>query len=433
VTKKRYAVCGVSNRAISVFVNAIYRSFGSVAELVALLDNDPLRFGVCEDNVDGCVNIPRYNENDFDKMIAEQKPNVIMVAGADFTHAEYVIAALKNDLDVVVEKPMTTTAADAKAILDAEAKSNGEVVVTFNYRYPAPHRKIKELILEGRIGKIISMDLNWYIDTYHGASYFKRWNRTRAGSGGLSIHKCSHHFDLLNWWSGEDPIEAFAYGALNYYGADGVKNPSKTDSRQCGTCNERTKCAYEMRWAPRHVSANASAPKDDHLNVVKGSSNSAYYYTTYRPDKCIFDSEIDIEDTYNAAIKYTNGVTASYSVNFSTPYEGYRLAINGTEGRIETQQYDKNRTPFETSAQTVTLLPLFGKSAREIIDVIHGEGGHGGGDPLILQDIFLGPDEDRGYDIQAGAKAGALSVALGEAVWRSVKEHRPVTVAELLG
>jgi predicted dehydrogenase len=431
--KKRYAVAGVSNRAISMFIRPIYRSFGDVAELVGMLDIDPMRFDVCEENIEGCTDIPRFNENEFDKMVAETKPDIILVAGADFTHAGYVIGALEKGLDVVVEKPMTTTAADAKAIMDAEAKSKGKVIVTFNYRYPATHRKVKELILEGRVGKITSIDLNWTIDTHHGASYFKRWNRTRAGSGGLSIHKCSHHFDLLNWWSGEKPIETFAYGARNFYGSEGGKNPRKVDGRNCGTCPDRTECAYEMRWMPRHLSVDAKPPEDDHLNTIKPMGRHVSTYTDYRPDKCIFDSEIDIEDTYNAAIKYSNGITASYSINYSSAYEGYRLAINGTEGRIETQEHHAaTRVPFAVPPQTIEVYPLFGKSGRETIDVLHGSGGHGGGDPLILEDIFLGPREDREYDILAGSEAGAYSVALGEAVWRSVVEHRPVTIGELL-
>ncbi len=83
------------------------------------------------------------------------------------------------------------------------------------------------MILDGKIGRVTSVDLNWYIDTYHGASYFKRWNRSRQFSGGLSVHKSTHHFDLVNWWLGQNPEEVFAYGALNYYGPDSEWNPCR--------------------------------------------------------------------------------------------------------------------------------------------------------------------------------------------------------------
>jgi predicted dehydrogenase len=432
--KKRYAVCGISNRAIRMFIDSMYRRFGDTIELVALLDKDALRFDVCEASVDGCVDIPRYSETEFDKMVAEQKPDVVLVAGIDCTHVDYAVAALEKDLDVVIEKPMTTTAADAKAILDAEAKSKGTVTVTFNNRYIATHRKIKELILEGRVGKITSVDLNWYVATNHGASYFKRWNRLRKMSGGLSIHKCTHHFDLLNWWTGEEPLELFAYGGRNYFGADAPKNPAKVDGRHCKTCPDREQCAYEMRWKPRHRPVDALTSDDAGLDTLTSGDDTAYAYTGYSQDQCIFDSEIDIEDTYNVVIKYSNNISVSYSINYSAPFEGYSLAINGTEGRIESREYRApDNVPFEVPNQTIDVFPLFGKSGREVIDVIHGTGSHLGGDNLLQPDVFLGPDKDSPLSLQAGALAGALSVAMGEATWRSVKEHRPVTIKELLG
>ncbi|MNP36727.1 putative oxidoreductase YteT precursor [compost metagenome] len=119
-------------------------------------------------------------------------------------------------------------------------------------------------------------------------------------------------------------------------------------------------------------------------------------------------------------------------MNFSLPYEGYRLAINGTKGRLETVEYHMpGRTPFPTPVQTIDYFPLFG--SKETIHVVHREGGHGGGDPLLIEDLFLGEDPNRPYPILSGAEDGAYSVATGEAVWRSVKEHRPITIHEVLG
>ncbi|MDI6582565.1 Gfo/Idh/MocA family oxidoreductase, partial [Bacillus subtilis] len=75
----------------------------------------------------------------------------------------------------------------------------------FNYLYSPFHRKIIEMILVGKIGRVTSVDLYWYIDTYNGASYFKRWNRSRQFSGCLSVNKSTHHFDLVNWLLWQNP------------------------------------------------------------------------------------------------------------------------------------------------------------------------------------------------------------------------------------
>ncbi|NRA40326.1 MAG: Gfo/Idh/MocA family oxidoreductase [Planctomycetes bacterium] len=419
---KKYALCGVSGRAIHMFLKPLLETFTSSNELVALLDIDPRRFEVAAEGCPAAADIAQFNENEFDKMVDETKPDTVIVAGRDNTHVDYILAALARDLDVISEKPMVTTAADCARVIAAEKKSKGTVTVTFNMRYPAIQRRLKELILEGKVGRVTSVDLNWYIDTHHGASYFKRWNRIHEYSGGLSIHKSTHHLDMVRWLIDQKPVETFAYGALNYYGPQGEENPSKKDGRHCSTCEEKPQCAYYQRWSSRSQDA---APDDPHLGNLQGDK-----YTNYSPDACIFDSEIDIEDTYSATIKYDGAALMNYSANFSTPYEGYRLAINGTKGRLETQSYHEHKLTFDVPKQNIEYHPLFG--GRELINVVEGQGSHGGSDPLLQEDLFLGPDPQRGYEITAGSEDGALAVALGEAIWRSSKEHRIIRIDEIM-
>lgn len=423
---RKYAICGLSNRALKMFIGPLLNEFSANNQVVALLDFDDTRFINCKREYPQLSAVNTYRPNEFQQMINETKPDVLIVASRDDTHADYIIKGLENDLDVITEKPMVTTVEDARKVLKSEAKSKGKVTVTFNYRYSPFHRKIKELLLENKIGRITSVDLNWYIDTYHGASYFKRWNRQRQYSGGLSVHKSTHHFDLVNWWLDQHPVEVFAFGALNYYGPEGEMNPLKEENnRFCGTCHVKDKCDYFMRWSSRSETINV---EDDHYTH---NEMNAKNYTNYRPDACIFDSEIDIEDTYTATVKYDKGALLSYSINFSLPYEGYRLAINGTKGRIETQEFHApSRVPFPTPEQTIEYYPLFG--SKETIHVVQTPGGHGGGDPILLEDIFLGPDPRRHYEILAGTVAGAYSIATGEAVWRSVKEKTPIHIENML-
>lgn len=419
---KKYAILGISNRAMQMFIEPLAGAYSDGNRVVALLDIDSLRFELCKAQYPALADTPCYRPDQFGEMIRETKPDAIIVAGRDDTHIEYILQGLAHHLEVMTEKPMVTNAADAVKVLEAERNSKGSVKVTFNYRYSPFHRRIKEMILEGKLGRITSVDLNWYVDTYHGASYFRRWNRMREHSGGLSVHKSTHHIDLVNWWLDQKPEEVFAFGALNYYGPGGEHNPSVEDGRYCSTCREKRDCAYMMRWSGTHV-------RDDH---VKANEAAKSRYTHYRADACIFDSEINIEDTYTATVRYDRGALLSYSINFSAPYEGYRLAINGTKGRLETTEYhEPSRVPFPFPGQTIDYYPLFG--SKEIIHVVQNPGGHGGGDPLLLEELFEGPNLARGYSILAGAEAGAASIAVGEAIWRSSREKRMIRIGELLG
>ncbi len=429
--KKRYAFCGVSARAIYMWMTPIYKTFSEQAELVGMLDIDPLRFKVAARAIPETASVPTYKPEEFDKMVEETKPDTVFVVSKDCFHVEYIVKALEKDLDVITEKPMTTNWEDGIRVREAEKNSKGKVICTFNYRYNPQHRLIKELVLAGKIGRVTHVDLNWYIDIKHGSSYFNRWNRMRENSGSLSIHKSSHHFDLVNWWIGcPEPEQVHAFGALNHYGPNGPFNPSKKDGRHCGECPERRKCAYTARWESR---ASVTKIHDDHLDAFN-EENVNYTPSMYRPDMCIFDSEINIHDTFVANVKYNNGVLLNYSANFSTPYEGYRLAINGTHGRIEAEEWGgAGSTAFpcpRKDDQYVDYYPIFG--SRERLQVKPGIGGHGGGDPLIIEDVFLGVDEMRSYDILADSKDGLRSIAIGDAVYKSIVQNSVIDLTEVM-
>ena len=430
--KRRYVVCGVSGRAIAMWIAPIYTTFSEQAELVGMLDIDPQRFAVCHKDVPETRDVPTYLPDEYDKMIEETKPDAVFVVSKDCFHAHYIIKSLEKGLDVITEKPMTTNWEDAIRVREAEKKSKGKVTCTFNYRYSPQSCLIRELVLAGKVGRVTHVDLNWYIDIKHGSSYFHRWNRMRENSGGLSIHKASHHFDLVNWWIGcSDPQTVHAFGALNHYGPNGPFNPSKKDGRHCSDCAERSKCAYKARWESRSTTMKIH---DDHLDFFDESRGLLYTPELYRPDMCIFDSEINIHDTIVANVRYANGVLLNYSANFSTPYEGYRLAINGTHGRIEAEEWGgAGSTAFPCPRKDdhyVDYYPIFG--SRERIAVKPGIGGHGGGDAGIKEDVFLGVDPDRKYDILANSKDGLAAISIGDAVFKSITQGTIIDLTEVM-
>lgn len=414
---KKYAICGVSQRASYMFIEPIVNEFKSNCEIVAFLDPDPKRFEVIKKTVPELKDVPTFDEHQFDEMVEQTKPDVIFATGRDCTHIIYILKALKKDLDVIAEKPMVTTSEDCRKVLETEKKSKGKVSVTFNMRYMPVMQKIKGMIKSNRIGRITHVDFNYYLNPQHGASYFKRWHRQRENSGGLTIHKSTHHLDCATWLIDQKPEQVFAYGALNYYGPEGSMNPKKVDGRFCATCKDVEKCPYQMRLVNRVMLSEAAKLK-----------SAADEYTDYRQDSCLFDSEINIEDTYVISARFDKGTMLSYTLNFSLPYEGYRLAINGTNGRIETNHSYKEP---EAGGQTIRVMPLFDDWETVFVEEVKGE--HGGADPRLREDLFLGEDPSKPFKTSSGAMDGALSVAMGEAAWKSAKENRVVTISELLG
>lgn len=443
--RTRYALCGLSNRGLSLFALPLLgldatggrpaapgdsteaggpsglSDLSEHGELVAILDVDADRVRAFGELTS--TEVPYYAPADFDRMVDEADPDVVLVTSPDATHAVYAIAALRRDRDVITEKPMAASCAQVREMLAAESASRGSIRVAHNLRYTERNRQLKRMLLDGAVGRVTSVELTWSVDTYHGSSYFHRWNRERRISGGLSIHKACHHFDMVNWLVGDVPEQVFAYGALNYYGPNSPHRPEVGEGEDL-----RRDCPYHQRWL-----ADGDVPEDDHLKPRTGLGGLPY--TVQYPSgtrNWIYDEAIDIEDTYSAVVRYRSGTSLSYSVLFSGAWEGYRLAINGTHGRLEACSVDfrdgKGETP--ESGQIVHH-PMFAQARRH--DIPGGEGGHGGADPLIRRDLLLGPSEESlDLRIPADSREGALAVAMGEAVWRSVADNRPYSIDELL-
>ena len=165
----------------------IAQQYADVAEFVGLCDINPLRVEVAKKQMG--VSCPTFT--DFDQMIDKAKPDLLMVTTVDGYHSEYIVRALERGVDVMTEKPMAIDETQCQAVLDAEKKSGSKIIVTFNYRYAPKHQTIKELLMSGAIGKSHRVDFSWFLDTRHGADYFRRWHRLRSKSGSLWVHKAT--------------------------------------------------------------------------------------------------------------------------------------------------------------------------------------------------------------------------------------------------
>ncbi len=421
---KKLAICGTSHRAIRLWVEA-NAAVKTQWEIVALWDIDPKRFDAFEEMFPEIKPQTFLGDENYETMLQTCSPDMVIVCTRDNYHADYAVRTLAYDIDIMIEKPMVTTVAESITLLEAAEKSKGQVYVTFNYRYQNTAVAVKEMLDTNKVGRVTAIELNVYLDEIHGSSFFMRWNRLRKNSGGLSIHKEGHYLDMINWWIDQNPVEVYCFGTLNYYGPEGALNPAKKEGRHCSTCSEAAACAYNRIRQEKETS-------DDHIKGLQGRIGSRAantdYYTNYAADQCIFDSEIDIEDTYAAVIKYDGGAVLSFSVNFSSPFEQHRVVINGTHGRIE-DGYTFADDQLYTDA-ALAYYPLFEKQAKSI-NIKNSTGGHAGGDPALMQDILC--NTDKPHIARAGLKAGTYAVAIGEAMWRSAQTGLPVKIKDLLG
>src|SRR5690606_8108736 len=215
--KLRVALVGTGIRGVSFWGRRLQEQYSDILEFVGLCDINKGRVEFAKQYIG--TKCPAFL--DFEQMMRKTKPDLLIVTTVDATHHEFIVKGLEMGSDVLTEKPLTTDEEKCQQIIDAEKKSDRKLIVGFNYRWSPYATKVKELLAKNSIGRITSVDFHWYLNTYHGASYFRRWHGLKAKSGSLWVHKASHHFDLVNWWLDSDPEEVFAYGALEHYGHNG--------------------------------------------------------------------------------------------------------------------------------------------------------------------------------------------------------------------
>ena len=407
--KRRFALIGTGNRGTTMWGKDLLVGWREHVDLTAIVEKNSLRGERARTMIGS--NAPLY-EN-IDSMLTEQKPDLVIVCTPDHTHDDIVVRALESGIDVITEKPMTTTVEKIRRILDAEKRTGRRVDVSFNYRYAPTAAKIKELLNSGEIGRVTSVDFHWYLNTKHGADYFRRWHAYTENSGSLFVHKATHHFDLLNWYLDSDPDAVTSFADLQNYGRKGpFRGP------RCKLCPHTQECDYHL-----------DLEKDPFLDTLYEDPSKI---DGYFRDGCVFREDIDIPDTMVASIRYRNNVHVSYSLNTFQPIEGHHLAFNGTKGRIEIRQYEAQ--PWEEPKEdTILLIRSFphGKEAVERITVPHFSGGHYGGDDRMRNMIFK-PDMQDKLAQRAGTRAGAMSVLCGIAALTSSRTGKVVNISDLM-
>ncbi len=422
--KRKLAMVGTGSRGLSFWGRRIIQQYGDIIEFVGLCDINPGRLETGRKALG--ISCPVFT--DFGELLRKAKPDLLIVTTVDATHDEFIIKGMEAGCDVLTEKPMTTDEFKCQAILDAEKKTGKKLIVGFNYRYGTQFTRLKELLAEKRVGDITSVDFHWYLNTYHGADYFRRWHGHRNKGGTLLCHKASHHFDLLNWWIDSDPVEVVAHGSLEHYGKN---NPFR--GTKCRGCEHKEKCKFYYDITRNREYMELYVANEKHDGYIR--------------DNCLWRESIDIFDKMAVQIKYANNVQVSYSLTTYSPFEGMSIAFNGKTGRIDSweglpwrQKEMANQAELharEMSQQAerserydeIYVSDNFGKS--ELVKVPQMRAGHGGGDARLQDKIFRNPDLADPLKHAAGSRDGAMSVLIGVAARKSIDEKRIVRIEEL--
>ena len=314
---------------------------------------------------------------DYRCLVEDPGVDWVMIASWNCFHKEQVIASFKAGKDVFCQKPLATTLRDCIAMRRAWKKSGKMFNIGFTLRYSPHYRKIQQLIEQGRIGRIISLEFNETLDFNHGGYIMGDWRRFTRYAGTHLLEKCCHDIDLANWIVGSKAVRVASFGGLNFF-------------------------------TPRH---------EYHIKRVGRDRNGACAYRTWpgKVNKNPFTSRKDIVDNQVAIIEYANGVRAAFHTNCNAGIRERRMYICGTEGAIRADvirgTIELRRIGFQTKIKRLD------KGVK---------GGHGGGDEILAEE--LARSMLNGQPPVTGLDDGLISAVTCFAIDEAMKTGRVVDV-----
>ena len=399
---KRYVIVGTGSRVYSMFVEGLRDRLGVDVEITGAYDVNRTRAEFYKKSA-----LPELRIYDsFDEMVEKEKPDAVIVGTVDSTHAQYVVRAMELGCDVISEKPLVNRYEDAVAVREAERRTGKKVTVTFNCRFMPVFTAVKELVKEGRIGKVHSVVYDYSLNRWHGGDYFKRWHRMMKNSEGMLLHKSTHHFDIVNWLLDDEPMTVSALARRSYYGDE-----AKSYASRCSECPRTAECeSYKSQSARLDQALYFEAEHED----------------GYIRDKCAFLPDTDIYDNMSVSVMYKQGTILSYALNLFSMREGYRMTLTGERGVILVSCYSTDE------GQECSIKLMNAENQYEDIPFASTAGAHGGGDKRLLDMIFGDVVVEDPLGRFADSFAGITSAMIGIAANESIKKGIVVPVTERL-
>lgn len=228
----------------------------------------------------------------------------VFIGSWNSQHKDHILAAAQAGKPIFCEKPLVTNFEDALVVREVVERTGVEFSIGFVLRYSPFYRRIKELLNEGVVGKILSFEFNETIGSGHGGLIMGNWRRLRANAGTHLLEKCCHDFDIANWLVGALPVRAASFGGLDFYTPENAYHIERIGPNKDGI--------------PAYSDNTLTAWKTPHQGLQKNP----------------FTSDKDILDNQVVLLEYGNGARATFHANCNSALPERRFYINGTEGAI---------------------------------------------------------------------------------------------------
>ena len=321
--------------------------------------------------------IPKHLQFQRDEELFQQEKlaDCAMICTQDRMHFKPVIKAMEKGYHVLCEKPMSPEREEIIKMGEMAQKYDRILSVCHVLRYSPFFVKLKSLLSEKRIGRLISIQHMEEVGFWHYAHSFVRGNWRRAEeSSPMILQKCCHDMDILLWLAESSCVKISSFGALSYFKKENA--PEHAPAYCLDGCVHREECPF---YAPRFYLEHPKAEEDGFVYGVTQEASPKNIMEALRKGpygRCVFHCDNTVVDHQAVNLEFDNQVTASFVMTAFTSQCARRIRLMGTKGEIK----------GDMGAGIIEILD-FVSGAAEVIRLHTPEKGHNGSDTSMMIDF----------------------------------------------
>ncbi|HMO31474.1 MAG TPA: Gfo/Idh/MocA family oxidoreductase [Lacibacter sp.] len=328
--------------------------------------------------------------------------DAVIISTPDDLHFGPCMQALDKGYDILLEKPISPSEAECRAIL-AKAKTTGRIVAVCHVLRYAPYfEALQEIIRSGVLGEVVSVQHFEPIEHIHMSHSFVRgnWHNSRQ-TAPIILAKSCHDMDILRWLLGVESRKVQAFGHLSWFRKE--KAPAGSTARCSDGCAVEGQCPYsalKIYYRDRTYNYVFDLPekKEEQAAFVLEQLKTTNY------GRCVYRMENDQPDHYIANLLFDRNITASFSMEAFTSYHGRRTRIMGTLGDVVGDMTKFVHTDFLT---------------RKATEWKQSTDGHGGGDWRLVANFVQAVARQDGRLLTSTIEASIESHLMAFAAERS--------------
>ncbi|MEG0693358.1 MAG: Gfo/Idh/MocA family oxidoreductase [Oscillospiraceae bacterium] len=329
-------------------------------------------------DIDDSVCVNSYE----DILVMGKIADVAIISTQDKMHFIPTMKALELGYDVLLEKPMSPDIKECIAMIQQAKKYDRKLVICHVLRYTPFYTQVKNILGNGDIGDIISIQHNENVGYWHHAHSFVRGHwRDSQESSPMILAKSCHDLDLIQWLVEDQCKNISSFGSLKVFHS---KNAPGGAAKRCvDACKARGNCAYDATQIYYRylkmltIDGNFAWPLNSltsgntREDVTKAIEEGPY-------GRCVYHCDNNVVDHQVVNLEYKNGVTVAFSMCAFTNFISRNTQIMGTLGELQ----------CDTQTNKIIVRKFKSNDLTEYNPTI-AETGHGGGDDGIFEDFII--------------------------------------------